>query len=322
MRAPALGLARGVFGRHPPDVTIRVHCESSVLRTAVEVWLADSRLVPPRPLDLNIAVTDEAWTGADTRRVLRQPLLTYYYGAPDHSIRLVWREGLGHALVAPGSTSADVLVARSIAVQPQTWMRPFLLAVVTALLRRVGWSHIHAATAVDPAGRGWLVAGDAQSGKSTTAALLATHGWGVGTDDTAFLVDGTSPVEALAWREPIALREGGYELLRLNGGLSLPQRRKTGFFPEELGGRWVRAVAPDVVAITALHDGPTRLEPLRASLAVADLLSWSLLFIVEPERSQSHLELVARLAAQARCYRLYLGRDIFVHPDLLMELAR
>jgi hypothetical protein len=302
-------------------VTIRVHCAQPALRAAVEAWLADSRLLPPRPLELSIEVANAAWTGEDGRRVLRQPLLTYYYGEPGNLIRLVWRDGLGHAVVAPGSSRAEVRVERSLAERPESWLRPFLLAVVTALLRRVGWNHIHAATAADPTGRGWLIAGDAHSGKSTTAALLATRGWAVGTDDTAFLVDGAQPIEALAWREPIALREGGYDLLRLDGGLKLPQRRKTGFFPEELGGRWAAKVVPDVVAIAALHDGPTRLEPLRSSLAVADLLSWSLLFIVEPEGAQRHLELVTRLAAQARCYRLFLGRDIFGHPDLLTELA-
>ncbi len=66
---------------------------------------------------------------------------------------------------------------------------------------------------------------------------------------------------------------------------------------------------------------PPQLEPLRPALAVADLLSWSLLFIVDPEGAQRHLELVTRLAAQARCYRLRLGRDIFGHPDLLSELV-
>jgi hypothetical protein len=151
--------------------------------------------------------------------------------------------------------------------------------------------------------------------------LLATRGWGVGTDDTAFLVDGTKPVEVLAWREPIALREGGYDMLALRSGQDLTRRGKTGFFPEELGGRWVQRIAPDVLAIASLHDGPTCFEPLKPTLAVADLLSWSLLFIVDPESAQRHLELVTRLATQAQCYRLKLGRDIFEHPDLLSELV-
>ncbi len=200
-------------------------------------------------------------------------------------------------------------------------MRPFLLLVVAALLRGAGWSHIHAATAIDRAGRGWLIAGDSNSGKSTTAALLASRGWSVGTDDTAFLADGTNPVAVVGWHEPIALREGGYQLLGLSGGQALTRRRKTGFLPEELGGRWVDRVVPGIVAIAAIHDGVTRMEPLRPALAVADLLSWSLLFIVDPDGAQRHLELVTRLAAQARCYRLRLGRDIFEDPDLLSGLV-
>jgi len=42
---------------------------------------------------------------------------------------------------------------------------------------------------------------------------------------------------------------------------------------------------------------------------------------VDPDRAQRHLELVTRLASQARCYRLRLGRDIFEHPDLLTKLV-
>jgi len=86
----------------------------------VETWLEQSRLVPPRLLDLNLVVTDEPWTGEDGRRVLRQPLLTYYYGPPDDLIRLVWHDGLGPAVLAPGSASADAALKRSLAEKPET----------------------------------------------------------------------------------------------------------------------------------------------------------------------------------------------------------
>ncbi len=302
-------------------MTIRVLCDEPALRQTVETWLADSRLAPPRPIDLTITVVGGPWTGEDRRSVLRQPDLNLYYGPPDNCLRLVWREGAGHAVVSAESGAATVAITQPLAHHPEAWLRPFLLLVVAALLRGAGWSHIHAATAVDPRGRGWLIAGDSNSGKSTTAALLASHGWSVGTDDTAFLADGTTPVEVVGWHEPIALREGGYQLLSLQGGQLLARRRKTGFFPEELGGRWIGRVVPDIIAIAAIHDGATSLEPLRPALAVADLLSWSLLFIVDPGGAQRHLELVTRLAAQAKCYRLRLGRDIFEQPDLLSALV-
>lgn len=300
---------------------MRVTCAQPLVREAVERWLAESRLAPPRALDLSLTVVSEVWSGADPRPCLRQPDINLHYGPPDGLLRLVWRDGAGHALVDFATGSASVDLVEAVADRPELWLRPFLLLVVAAQLRAVGWSHIHAATAVDPAGRGWLIAGDSHCGKSTTAALLASRGWAVGTDDTAFLADGTQPVSVQSWHEPIALREDGYRLLALSGGSALTRRNKTGFLPEELGGRWVERVEPDIVAIATIHDGATELEALRPALAVADLLSWSLLFIVDPEGAQRHLELVTRLAAQARCYRLRLGRDIFGHPDLLSVLA-
>jgi len=300
---------------------MRVACDRTDVRIAVERWLADSQLVAPRALELKLIVASEPWSGQDHRPCLRQPDIDLYYGPPDGALRLVWRDGAGHAVVDLGSGAAQVTLLEHAAPRPESWLRPFLLLVVAAQYRALGWSHIHAATAIDPKGRGWLIAGDSNSGKSTTAALLASRGWAVGTDDTAFIVDGTQPVAVLAWREPIALREDGYRLLGLTGGQSLTRRRKTGFFPDELGGRWVDRVTPAIVAIAAVHDGPTTLEPLRPALTVADLLSWSLLFIVDPDGAQRHLELVTRLASQARCYRLRLGRDIFEHPDLLGELV-
>jgi len=300
---------------------MRVACDRRPIREAVERWLSDSQLVAPRALELELIVASEPWSGQDHRPCLRQPDIDLYYGPPDGALRLVWRDGAGHAVVDLGSGAARVTFHEPVAARPESWLRPFLLLVVAAQYRALGWSHVHAATAVDPRGRGWLVAGDSRSGKSTTAALLASRGWGVGTDDTAFLMDGTQPVAVLAWREPIALRDDGYRLLGLSGGATLARRGKTGFFPDELGGRWVDRVTPEIVAIAAVHDGPTTLEPLRPALAVADLLSWSLLFIVDPDGAQRHLELVTRLASQARCYRLRLGRDIFEHPDLLTKLV-
>jgi len=264
---------------------------------------------------------DNAWAGADPRTVLHQAGLRFHYGPPDHAVRIVWHDGLGHAWVPPGTTRALVELVRGIAPDGERWQRPFLLPVLLVLLRRAGWHHIHAATARDPDGRGWLIAGDAQSGKSTTAALLATRGWAVGTDDTAFLVTDAHAVAAAAWREPIALREGGRALLARSGGLPLERRQKTGFTPEDLGGTWLERVPIDIVAVAAIHDGPTRLDPLKPSVAMAELLSWSRFFVLEPDRAQQHLDLVARLVEQADCFRLLLGRDIFDHPDLLRELA-
>jgi len=53
---------------------------------------------------------------------------------------------------------------------------------------------------------------------------------------------------------------------------------------------------------------------------VAGLVRWSAWVMLEPERAQQHLDLLARLAAQVRGYRVVLGRDLFRHPARLQEL--
>jgi hypothetical protein len=287
----------------------------------VSQWLAGAALGAPPGLEIGLATSDSAWTGTDPRPVLRQPDLRFHHGAPDHSVRVVWRDGTGHTLIPAGARRATVDLTREAARDPERWLRPFLLPVILVLLRRAGWHHIHAATARDPRGRGWLIAGDARSGKSTTAALLASRGWAVGTDDTAFLEAETDPVSVAAWREPIALRDGGRDLLAQAGGLPLSRRQKTGFTPEDLGGSWLERVPIDIVALSAVHDGPTCVAPLARSVAVGELLSWSRFFVLEPALAQEHMDLVARLVKRAACYRLSLGRDIFERPDLLRDLV-
>jgi hypothetical protein len=290
------------------------------VRGQVEAWLAGAGVEPPKRIELSIALVPGAWGGRDERAFLRQPDLRFHHGPPE-GIRIVWRDGAGHAVLAPdGSAAAAVELWSEVAREPDQWLRPFLLPVLLALLRRAGWHHIHAATARDPAGRGWLIAGDARTGKSTTAALLASRGWAVGTDDTAFLAAGPGGVEAMSWRAPLALRDAGLALLARGGGVSLERRRKTGFSPEDLGSTWLPRVTLDVVALAGVHAGATRVEPVSRTAAVADLLSWSLLFVIEPADAQRHLDLVARLVRQARCVRVRFGPDLFEHHDLLSEL--
>jgi hypothetical protein len=298
-----------------------VQCADKAVRRETERWLADARAAPPQPIAISLVLTDTPWTGGDARPSLGQAGLRIHYGEPDGSVRVVWREGIGHAVVAPGAEARVSIELVASAVEPgEPWLRGLLLPALIVALRRVGWHHVHAAVAREPTGRGWLIAGDAYAGKSTTAALLARHGWSVGADDTAFLVDGPDGVEAVAWRAPIALRSDAYALLARSGGRPLPQRGKIGFLPEELGGTWLPRVRVHVVALAARHNGPTRLEPLRPAAAVAELLSWSRLGLVESDGAQVHLDLLARAARQARCFRLRLGPDLFDSTDPLREL--
>lgn len=304
-----------------PVATSCVRCADPDVQRLVERWLADAAIDPPRPLELVLTTPDQPWAGRDLRPYWPQAELRFHYGPPDGGVRVVWRDGQGHATCPAGSTSAAIALARSSVPDRDRWLRPFLLPVILVLLQRAGWHHIHAATARDKSGRGWLIAGNERAGKSTTTALLASSGWAVGTDDTAFLIDGSDRIEAAAWRAPIALRDGGIALLERTGGVPLQRRAKTGFSPEDLGATWLPRSPIDVVALAVVHGGPTRIDEITPAAAVRDLLSWSGLFRVEPGDAQRHLDLVARLTRQARCVRLHLGRDLADRPDRLAELV-
>jgi hypothetical protein len=306
---------------------LHLECDDAELTALVHEWFAAGRIEPPADVSVTLRLSDEPWRGQDSRPVLTQPGLVFHHGAPEHTVRVVWRQGEGHAVIPPSpSMRAAIELTRQAAAEPDRWLRPFLLPVLLVLLRRAGWHHIHAATARDSLGRGWLFAGNARAGKSTTAAVLAARGWAVGTDDTGFLVAGAKRVEATCWRAPIALRDGGRALLARaglddTGSVTLTRRAKAGFFPEDLGGSWLERVPLDVVALTTVHDGPTRITPLSRAAALAELLSWSLLFVVDHADAQAHLDLMARLTREARCVRLELGRDLVEGPVLLEALV-
>lgn len=242
-------------------------------------------------------------------------------GSPENVTRVVWEAAPAYADIAPGSSVAKVRLSEAAADDLEHCLRSFLTVVVALLLRRAGWHHVHAATAVDPHGRGWLFAGNSGAGKSTLAALLASRGWQVGTDDIAFMVRAGDRVDIAGRYGPIALRDGGYELVRVGGGLPLPGRGKTGFTPEELGGRWTPRITPRFLAFTELGRGATAIEPIAPRDVLAELMRWSLTGVVEPDSADAYLDILARLARQVRSFRLKLGRDILGDPDVLLRLV-
>jgi hypothetical protein len=304
---------------------ISVDCPHADIAAAVRAWLAQGRLEPRSPITLAIQIGDPALLGSDRRRAFRQPGVVVRAGPPLGGVRIAWEAAPAVADLPPGATMARVVLSAAAAARIDECLRTFFLPVLVLLLRRAGWHHIHAAVALDRRERGWLIAGNAQAGKSTTAALLASCGWGVGTDDVSFLAGHGRGVSAIAYRTPIALRPGGHRLLGpvAAAGVLLPERRKVGYWPEELGGRWVARVEPEVILFTSVGSGGavTRAEPLAQREALIELIRWSAWVILEPELADEHLALLTALARQARSYRVTLGRDLFARPARLGELV-
>jgi len=301
-------------------VPIRVTSSDEGVATWLSGWLDAMRLTPPLPLTMTVTVVDAVPDDDDdARRPFLQALVEIRAGPPRHDVRIRWRGGLAEARL--DGPCANVWITAEALADREHLAGTFFAAVLIFLLRRADWHHVHGAIARDPRGRDWLFAGNAQAGKSTTAALLATHGWAVGSDDFTLLERHDDGVQAIAQRAPIALRPGGHALLALAGGVSARGGRKLAYFPEEIGGTWAARITPQILVLPRVEGDLTRLEPIRSREALAELVRWSAWVVLEPDLAQQHLDLLGALARQARCYRLALGPDLFGDRDLLLELV-
>ena len=297
---------------------IGIRCADAAVRSTLRQWLDALRLSPPVPLWLDIRVGDPGKVPAGAP-IFRQPGIAIYSG-----LRLEWNSARASATLTPDSATASVTLSHAAVAQLDECARVFLSAVLILLLRHSGWHHMHGAMALDPQGTGWLIIGDRGAGKSTTTALLASQGWRVGSDDIVFVAAGTAGrVTVIAARTPIALRARAQRLFGAAGagGTPLFRRRKVGYWPEELGSRWIDRIDPDVIAFVSAGQGTvTRAVPIPSREAAARLVRSSAWVLLEPALAQSHLDLLGRLASQARSFRVRLAPDLFASPARLQEL--
>jgi hypothetical protein len=290
-----------------------------VLEAAVTAWLDESRMPLPDGLKLRLEVVDSVGTWEDPREVFPQGEVEIRAGDPLGWVHLTWRARPARARIEEHRPEAYVELSRAALEEFDLLLRSFLLVSLIFLWKRNGRYHVHAGTAIDSKGRGWMLVGDSRSGKSTTTALLASRGWQVSTDDIAFLQARGDRASVLGFRSPIALRSGGFNLLGKAGGIPLEARAKTGFWPEELGATWIQTVEPDIVVFTSVGGDRTTLTPVSSAMVIRELLQWSLWVMFEATAAQEHLDLLSRLGRQARCYQATLAPDLFAAPRALED---
>ena len=298
-------------------MTEPVSASDPALEAAVQTWLEESRMPLPEGLRLRIDVVDAIDPWDDPREIFPQGDIDIRAGEPLGWVHLVWRAAPARARVEADRPEATIELTPAAIAQGEWLFRSFLLVTLIFLWKRHGYYHVHAATAVDPHDRGWMLIGASFSGKSTTTGLLASRGWRVSTDDIAFLTAQGDRAAVRGFRSRIALRAGGFDLLKPTGGTELPTRRKTGFWPEELGAPWVPVVEPEIILFTSVGGEHTRLVPATPAETMQQLLQWSLWVMFESTRAQEHLDLLARLGRQARCYHATFAPDLFEAPDAL-----
>jgi hypothetical protein len=305
--------------------TYELDCPAPELATTLRRWLDDSGLAWPGRFSIEARMVASLPENTDPRETFPETDVAIQAGPPDQSVRVRWTTAPVEAVIHPSEPHMDLRFTPEALARFEEAERGFMLVALLFVLRRLGWYHVHGAALVDPAGRGWMFVGNSKTGKSTTTALLASHGWTITTDDIAFLERQGDQVAVRGFRSPIALRDGGRDMLAARGrlpveGTELARRKKTAFTPESLGGQWTDVVVPTTLLFPTIGE-QTVIEAMRPGKVLAELVVWSRWVMYEALHSQQHLDLLGGLAAQSQVYRVTFGPDLMDNHALLQELV-
>ena len=277
------------------DAAIRIQCADNAVRAVLQAWADSLRLKTPVTVVLDIAIGTEY---PECEGILDRQAGVAFYTGRRGALCVRWDTARATARLEPGSTTASITLSLAALARLDECASFFLGAVLVVLLRRVGWHYLQGAIARDPEGRGWLVVDEPGAGKSATSTLLAQNGWHVGNDNVVFLRQGRhGRAVVIAAGPPIACR------------------------PDVDGRFEADLIEPDVIAFASSGtDAATQAERLAPREALALLIRSSEWAMIEPALAQGHLDLLGRLACQARSFRVRLAPDLFTRPERLQEL--
>ncbi len=213
-----------------------------------------------------------------------------------------------------GVVAREIVELRIAPSAEDRLVRAVMDATWPLVLPRFGAFHVHGGAVRDHEGRGWLLAGDAGSGKSTTVLSLALEGWGWASDDATYLRRDHSQVVAEGWREAPRLSSRSAAALRLSREDATSPFKTSAALPQHvLAAREAsielhRLLLPEIA-------GATRLERIEPAKALDGLLRASAWLVCLPAMARDYLRLLAEVAALP-AWRLLLG------PELLEEPAR
>jgi hypothetical protein len=166
--------------------------------------------------------------------------------------------------------------------------------------------YIHAAGAVDPAGRAWLLTGPTGSGKSTLAYALARKGWPIlGDDGVITEAAPTGPVIAYRWREPLRVSKGLIaEFPELEAGTR--HARMLPGDPRQRAEVPVRGTrSAPVAALIWVEQGPVdAITPLAPAAALVELVQQSAWVLIADGGSPAHLAALRHIAIEVPSFRL------------------
>ncbi|HEU4710591.1 MAG TPA: hypothetical protein VFS76_03460 [Pyrinomonadaceae bacterium] len=209
---------------------------------------------------------------------------------------------------------------QSVPVEVDVWVREVPesadaeLARVTsfavcAALRRFGLFDLHSAAVVEPSGKGVLIVGSSGSGKSTLTYQLAAAGWSYLSDDEVLLSLNHGGVEARGFRSFFAMRDVA------------SRDFKSVFEPAAVfsSTRTPHVVPARILFTSVSGKSKTRIHPLTQSETMIRLIRACPWATYDTTVAGANLDLLSRLARQAKGFALLAGKDL-LEPGRAAEL--
>ena len=237
----------------------------------------------------------------------------------DRDVALMHGAAGGWGEVTPAHGVAEVVAPAFDESDPESRdaaaadLRAMCTIAVALLAGRREGVLVAASAVIAPDGGGWLLVGEASSGKSTTAAHLVTAGWGYLADEEVLLHAGNAgSVWLEGWPRALPL-DGAWPYARAL--TSIAGRTRGGVEPSGLArSRW-RRTAPlaGILATQLAPNLPTVLTRATPESALAGLVRATPWLLTDRESARYELGLL-RSATRAPAWHLRLGRD--THGDV------
>lgn len=206
-------------------------------------------------------------------------------------------------------TALGFVQTRCLAEEPS--LLEALLQPVYDYLRKKGLYMLHSG-AVALGGKGLLLAGETQSGKTTSALRLVGGGFDFLSDDRCFLRKSGARFEALSFPEPVRVYPANVADLPEFQFLKKDRQK----IPKKVFD--IKQVYPhsiiDKAELKAIAfpcwdaAGESRLEMVSPGQALKEMLPLTMTSLF-PDTARVHFEFIADLVEKMPCFRFYLGSD-------------
>ena len=233
---------------------------------------------------------------------------------------LLW-DGHSTARIVAGGARIEVDVADGSLRDGYLFAHVLLFISLVLALRWRGTFHLHAGALVAPDGRGILVSGHAGAGKSTLTLALLEAGCAHLGDDAVFLSSRPGDPAVLAFPRPFHVAPRTAEAFPRIAALLddfLPSGEKRRLDPRRAWPGRGRATMerPSVLLLPSITGAAgTSVEPVGPAEALGELVESSTFVVVEGlPGGREHLSALARIADEARAWKVGMGRDVLSRP--------